>query len=466
MVPGGDVVNDFHLIVTLIGALIMSLGLASARLSRGPLPPTLLALLLGVLVGPAVLDLVDPARLGEPLPILEGVARLTLGIGLVGVALRVPRAYPRRRWRDLSLLVGGGMLLMWAISSALVLWLLALPFWLAVLIGAMITATDPVAASPIVTGTEAERNIPEGMRHAISFESGANDGIAFLLVYLPFLILTRPPAEALSHWLLHTLVWDVVAATAIGVALGFVAARLLQAAEEREAIESQWRLVYMVALALFAVGAGRLIGSDEILIAFAAGATFVQVVDESERGEEERGQEAVNRFFAIPIFALVGTMLPWEGWAALGWRGPLLAAAVLLLRRPPVILALRPFLRDVRTVPGALFMGWFGPIAVAAAYYAALVAHRLDEPLVWHVVSLVVCASVIAHGVTGAPLTRRLGRTAGLRSRAEGAPSGAGAGREKTEPTDRFEVDHVDPAEPSDRTDPEKPGEPARPPRG
>ncbi|MFC1456088.1 hypothetical protein ACETIH_04990, partial [Microvirga arabica] len=42
-----------------------------------------------------------------------------------------------------------------------------------------------VAASPIVTGKEAEENIPEPIRHAISFESGANDGLGYLFVFLP-----------------------------------------------------------------------------------------------------------------------------------------------------------------------------------------------------------------------------------------------------------------------------------------
>lgn len=62
------------------------------------------------------------------------------------------------------------------------------------------------------------------------------------------------------------------------------------------------------------------------------------------------------------------------------------------------------------------FVGWFGPIAVAAVYYASLMEHRLKEPLIWDVVSLVVCGSIIAHGLSGAPLTRLYGRTAGCRS--------------------------------------------------
>lgn len=412
--------DPFNLIVALLGGMILLLGLGSRVLSLSPFPPTLLALVLGVLIGPIGFGLLDPDQLGETPVILEKAARLTLGIGLVGVALRVPREYIRRNWRDMAILVGLGMLLMWAITTLAVYVILGLPFWLAALIGAIITPNDPVAASPIVTGDLAERNIPERLRNTISFESGANDGLSYLFVFLSFLLLTAPTDVAFSRWIRETLLWEVVLATFVGIAMGYAAGRLLQIAEARNAIKSQWRLVYTVALALLAVGAGRLIDSDEILLVFAAGAAFVQVVSGSERGIEERGQEAVNRFFAIPIFVLIGTAIPWEGWFDLGWRGMALVAAVLLLRRPPVILLLRPFLRNVHGLRESLFVGWFGPVAVAATYYASMMEHRLGEPVVWHAVSLVVCASVLVHGASGVPLTRWLG------SRQERSSSGDG----------------------------------------
>lgn len=50
-------------------------------------------------------------------------------------------------------------------------------------------------------------------------------------------MLTRPPEEALSHWLTHTLLWDVGAAMLFGLALGYTAGKLLQSADEHEAIE-------------------------------------------------------------------------------------------------------------------------------------------------------------------------------------------------------------------------------------
>ena len=166
--------------------------------------------------------------------------------------------------------------------------------------------------------------------------------------------------------------------------------------------------MYSVALAILAVGVGRLIGSDEVLVAFAAGAAFVQVIRREDRQEEDRGQEAVNRFFVVATFTLIGLTIPWNGWVGLGWRGLALAGAILLLRRPPVLLLLGPLTRTIRGGREMMFTGWFGPVAVAALYYASLMEHRLEEPLVWYVVSLVICASAVAHGITGAALTRRM----------------------------------------------------------
>ncbi len=106
--------------------------------------------MIGVVIGPQVLNLIGLDAMGDRASLLEKAARLVLGIGLVGVALRIPAAYPRRHWRQMLKLIGLGMVLMWLISTAPVFLLLGLPFWPAASIDAIITPTDPVAASPIV----------------------------------------------------------------------------------------------------------------------------------------------------------------------------------------------------------------------------------------------------------------------------------------------------------------------------
>ena len=56
---------------------------------------------------------------------------------------------------------------------------------------------------------------------------------------------------------------------------------------------------------------------------------------------------------------------------------------MLVLRRPPVLLCLHPLLRcDMRGLDAA-FLGWFGPVGVAALYYGTFAARETGDPAVW-----------------------------------------------------------------------------------
>lgn len=102
--------------------------------------------------------------------------------------------------------------------------------------------------------------------------------------------------------------------------------------------------------------------------------------------------------------------IPWQQWWALGWKGLILVLTVLLLRRLPAIVLLNRLIKPLKNTPDVLFMGWFGPIGVAALYYAGLSLHKTGVEAVWTVTSLVICASLIAHGLTSTPLTKLYGK--------------------------------------------------------
>jgi len=410
-------VASLNISLLVVGGLVLLLGLLSGLARRIPLSEPLVALVVGALLGPTVLGWLDVASWGNQEVILEQAARLTLAIGLMGVALRLPKGYVRRQWRPLAVLLGLVMPLMWLASGLLAYALLGVPFWVAMLIGAVVTPTDPVVSTTIVTGAVAERNLPDRLKRIISAESGANDGLAYPLVFLPLLLLERPPGEALLHWLTRTMLWEVGGAVLLAVLVGYGAGRLLQWAEAEHTIEETSLIAYSLSLSLAVLGGAKLLGTNGILAVFVAGIAF-DAATGSEQEEEHQIQEAVNRFFILPIFVLLGLMLPWREWLELGWRGVLLVGAVMLLRRLPAVLALNPLLRVTRGRGDALFLGWFGPIGVAALYYATLAQGRTGLDVVWVVGSLVVCTSVLVHGVSAAPLTELYGR------RARGGSSG------------------------------------------
>ena len=403
---------EINIALVAVGAVVLVVGLLSNLLRSSFVSTPMVALLAGVLLGPAMLGLLVPSDWGgQEETILEQATRLTLAISLMGVALRLPERFPFRDWRSMAVLLGLVMPFMWLASGLLVYLILGLPLLVALLVGAVITPTDPVVSSTIVTGDVAEENLPGRLRHTLSAESGVNDGLAYPFVFLPILLLARPPGEAWTHWVTHTLLWEVGGAVIFGALVGYGAGRLLEWAEHKDAIEESFFLVYTIALSLVVLGAAKLLGSDGILAVFVAGLGFDFAV-KGDREQQRRVQEASTRFFILPIFVLLGLTIPWEGWAELGWGGPVLVIAVLLLRRLPAVLALNHLMRGVRGGANALFLGWFGPIGVAALYYANLSLRETGIEAAWTVGSLVICASIIAHGLTAAPLTKLYGRYA------------------------------------------------------
>ncbi len=367
----------------------------------------------GVALGPLGAGLLhlDPSASTQDAGILREAARFTLAIAVTGAAMRLPAYWLRQNWRGLAVSLGPGMLLMWAAGALVTSVSLGLPVLLCLVVGAAIAPTDPVLSAPILTGRLAERAVPDPLRHAMTAESGINDGLGLPLVMLPVLLLTRPAAEAGRDWLLHVLLWEIGGAVLVGAAAGWLTARALTWARKREDADPASLLTVTISLALATTAGVRLLGGDEVLAAFVAGA----VLNNSHRAfkverHHERFSEALGRFFDLPIMILFGAAIPWAGWYGMGWAGVAFAACILLLRRLPAWLLLGRFMPWTRTAGSAAFAGWFGPIGAAALFYAMMIQDEIGSSELWPAISLAVGASVVAHGITSTPFTRRFGR--------------------------------------------------------
>lgn len=397
--------HEFNIALLAIAGSALLLGLFSKSLKRLGLSDSVALLVLGVLLGPACFGLLEPESWGNHMAILEQVARLALAVGLMGVALRLPRNFIVEHWRSLGLVLVLGMPFMWLCSSAIVGASLGLSAAAALLIGAAVTPTDPVIASTIVTGPVANEKLPAYLRQIISAESGANDGLAYLFVMAGIFLLSSPPGGSLTQSLAVVLFGQILGALVFGVLIGWAAGRALRSAEEKELIEHPSMLMFTTALALATLAGAKLIGSDGILAVFAAGVAFDLQINARERQQEERVVEGVDRFFISPIILLVALMIPWQAWWDLGWSGWAVVAGILTLRRLPVFLLLSGRTRDIRQLSDGALAGWFGPIGVAAVYYAAMAHHQVHLPELWPVVSLLAVASIIGHGLTAVPFS-------------------------------------------------------------
>ena len=404
-------------LLTAAGALALVAAAWSDRIRRIPVSEPLIALSLGVLLGPAALGVLPLPELLRDHAWLHTAARLLLAISVMSIALRYPFSAARARWRPILLLLVVVMPAMAVVTAGLAGLVLGAGLGVAALIGAALAPTDPVLASTVTTGEPAEEDLPARNREVLSLESGANDGLALPLVLVALAV--AGPLTA-GEALLESL-WDVAGAVVLGALLGWLGGRALKAGADHGATDPGPELVFTAVLAFATLGVGGLIRVDGILAVFVCGLAFNAVSTGRERVADVRIDEAVNRFVVLPLFVAFGAILPWQEWRALGWAALLFPLAVLLLRRLPVVYLLRRPLGLAR--PDAVYLGWFGPIGVSALFYVTLEAERQDiPPIVLVAGSLVVAASILVHGLTATP-----GRVA-YRTVAGGEQEAASAG--------------------------------------
>jgi NhaP-type Na+/H+ or K+/H+ antiporter len=195
---------------------------------------------------------------------------------------------------------------------------------------------------------------------------------------------------------------EVLGAVVLGVAAGWLAGRALRLGQSHGSTERGPMLLLTILLALMVLGLSGTFELDGVLTAFVAGLAFNRSSTGGERKVEVELDEAVNRFVVLPFFVLIGATIPWDVWQELGWPAVVLALAVLLFRRLPVLLLLKGPLR--LGWADAAFLGWFGPIGVSAVFYLVLVAREVGaSATVTGAGMMIVVASTVVHGLSSSP---------------------------------------------------------------
>lgn len=92
------------------------------------------------------------------------------------------------------------------------------------------------------------------------------------------------------------------------------------------------------------------------------------------------------------------------------WRLVVIAILILLFRRLPIVLLLKPVLPALKTYREAFFAGWFGPMGVGAVFLSILAKEELEKvhgeknpasvELIAPIVLFIVLSSVLVHGTT------------------------------------------------------------------
>ncbi len=380
-----------------IGILVVALSASLAVLAVDALVP-------GLAISDDIRALVKGVDFTQAL--LEGM----LGLLLFAGALHVKLADLRRELWVVLLMATIGVGLSASVVGVGFSWLTGMPLLVALVFGALISPTDPVA----VLGILREASLPRSLETKIAGESLFNDGVGYV-VYLVLIGLAFPHAGHGGEGLagaVQLFLREALGGAVLGVVLGWLTFRVMRLIDD-------YALEVLITLGL-AFGGYELAvwaGVSAPIMAVSAGLLIGDVG--TRRGMSEETRRYVGAFWTMIdeiLNAVLFLMIGFEVFAVtftLDYvTAGLAAIALALLARLVAVsvplLILRPFRGFSRgVVPIMTWGGLKGGISVALALG---LPDSEWKPLILTATYMVVIFSIIVQGLTVAPLASRLGR--------------------------------------------------------
>lgn len=392
------------------------------------------ATICGIIFGPHAANIFNPLSWGNVDQITLECSRVVLVVQCFAVGVELPKSYMERHWKSVVYLLVPVMTYGWLATSLFIWWMVEPLTWLeSLMCAACVTATDPVLASSVVGKGKFAKRVPKHLRDVLSAESGCNDGMAFPFIYLSFyLIHYKLNAEHVTfHWFCNTILYECVFGAIYGVLIGYLGRHAIKWADGKNLIDRESFLVFYFTLALFCAGTGATLGTDDLLVGFAAGVGFSNDGWFTHKTEESHVSNVIDLLLNLAYFVYLGAIIPWEQYnnpiiGLTPWRLVVIALFVLFFRRIPIMLALKPIIPDVKTWREALFAGHFGPIGVGAIFAAILARAELEtdtttplaviptDPnsenhllvlIIWPLTTFLVITSILVHGSSIAVFT-------------------------------------------------------------
>jgi NhaP-type Na+/H+ or K+/H+ antiporter len=379
----------------ILGLLLMAGALVSGVVRRSFLSLTSGFVLAGFLLGTGGLEVIEfDARSA----FVRDLAIVALIVILFRDGLEVEAEMLQRAWRPPLRKLVVAMPLTGAIVAATANLLTDLSWTECFLLGALLSPTDPVLSSSVVTNPR----VPRLVRHSLNLESGLNDGLALPAV-LAFSAALRIGESDFVWW--KFVLQDVTLGFAFGIGIALIAARLMPRKRDlSEAIPDHQKSLYAlgVAFATYGVAVGVPPEGNGLIAVFTCAIVLGILRPDLRKTFEYRGQDIVE-IVKLGVFVVFGALLTVGGLFGDGWTAVAIVAVTLLVARPVAIwIALAGTGLSTATKG---FMAWFGPKGVATMTFSLLVLGDQipGNERIFNLAALCVFASILAHGLTDTP---------------------------------------------------------------
>ncbi|HYM54392.1 MAG TPA: cation:proton antiporter [Solirubrobacteraceae bacterium] len=390
--------TSFETGAAVLGGLLMLGALLSGLARRSMVSLAALFVLAGFLLGDGATGVVHfKASSG----FVGDLAKVALIVILFRDGLEVDGELLQSHWHLPLRKLAIAMPITAAVVAVIARWLVGLDWTEAFLLGALLSPTDPVLSSGVVT----DPRVPRVIRHSLNLESGLNDGLALPAV-LALAAALEPNSGHFVWW--HFVLQDVGLGFLFGLLCGAIGSVLMpDGGRERldRPIPAHQKALYGLGLAFATYGVTALPPHGNGFIAVFVAAIVVGIRrPDLRRYFAERAEEVVE-IVKLAIFAVFGSLLTVHGLFADGWAAVAVAGSTFLIARPAgVWVALAGSRMQAST---KAFMAWFGPKGVATMTFSLLILSRQISAAqrIFDIAALAVFASIIVHGITDTPGT-------------------------------------------------------------
>jgi NhaP-type Na+/H+ or K+/H+ antiporter len=341
-------------------------------------------------------------------PIVEAIATLALALVLATDASRIRLQRPTSNYTLPIRLLLIGLPLTIVLGAVVGVFMFPeLGLWGAAVLAVILAPTDASLGQSVVSNPL----VPARIRQALNIESGLNDGIA-----MPFLILTLSlaisSAEQLGSgtFLLFT-AQQVVFGLLAGLLIGFLGARYIRWGHDSGWMSRPFQKMSWLGLIIVAYGTAVVIGGNGFIASFVFGITSGRVFSSDEMDSLDDFAEIQNALLMLMTYMVFGMVMLLPALERINLTVILYTLfSLTIVRMLPVALSL---LGTKLRPASVLFIGWFGPRGIASILYVLTVVaadELAGKDTIYTAVMITVFVSVLAHGLTAAPLSDRYGK--------------------------------------------------------
>ena len=345
--------------------VVLIIGIFSHMLGRLLKIPSIVFLLIaGVILGPEVTGIIQTGSFGNGIELLVS---FSVAIIVFDGGLDIDIRQIRKIQKGILNLVTIGVLTTALLSAAAAYYILNIPFNIALLFGALVSATGPSVITPIIRQIRVNNRVAS----VLQAESVLNDGVSVILAAMVFewIVSSLTGINAVEFLLIRLL-----DGAFFGILSGII---LILVLRKIPLMTEQYARLLSISVLLAAFVSAENIGNQSGILAMAVLGIFIGSSDIPHKKVIKDFKEDISIVLLSIIFILLSTFIDFEYIRAIGIKGVILVFLLMLLIRP-IAVYISTMTSDLNRGE-KIFIAAMGPRGVVPASMAVYFTLRLND---------------------------------------------------------------------------------------